>query len=108
MHITFPRSPRLLRTVILGAICLVGSFALGVETAGEVQTIASLQAGSIQERGDINGNGIVDLQDVITILEVVQGYKEVDPKTLQGDPTHDGHLTVDDALRLLHDIGLSS
>lgn len=94
------------KTIGLGFLCLVGSFAVGVETAGEVEPIGATNALSVVEVGDVDGSGVVDLQDVIQILEVTQGYREAKPHELQADPTGDGRLTVDDALQILQDIAI--
>ena len=95
-----------LRAVVLCASCIVGSFVLGVETAGDVQPITLIEAGTIQRAGDIDGNGIVDIQDVIDILEVSQGYADVSPEQLKADPNGDGILSVDDAISVLSALAL--
>lgn len=90
--------------VALGLLSVISSFALGVKTAGDVETIAPSQAGGMQMAGDMNSDSMINVLDVIDILEVVQGYEMATPEQLQADPNGDGQLTVDDAIRLLHDI----
>jgi hypothetical protein len=51
----------------------------------------------------VNHDGQVTLRDAIVILEVTQ-YGEATPDQLLADPNGDGQLTVDDALRILHDL----
>lgn len=80
------------------------SFAIGIQTAGDVQTISSIEAEDPRITGDMNADGRVDERDVIEILEVVRGYEEATPEQLLADPNGDGSLTVDDALRMLHDL----
>lgn len=89
---------------VLGTIGVVGSFALGIQSAGDVTPIAPLEAHVTTVTGDMNGNGILDPLDVAEILEVVQGYEQPTPEQLASDPNADGQLTIDDALRLLHDL----
>ncbi|MDD5623749.1 MAG: hypothetical protein PHI23_03500 [Candidatus Peribacteraceae bacterium] len=93
-----------LKMLGLGAMCVVASFAVGIRTAGEVQPITLIEAGSTAQQGDMDGSGSIDLQDVISILEIAQGYHTPSPRELLADPNGDGQLTVDDALRLLRQI----
>ena len=85
----------------IGLACMVSSFAVGIQTAGDVQPITLIEAGSTNLVGDIDGNGIVDKQDAIRILEVAQGYSSATPQELLADPNRDGELTVSDALHIL-------
>ena len=94
-------SQRNLRAIALGTVCIVSSFAIGIQSVGEVQPVTLIEAGSIEQPGDIDGDGDVDLQDAIRILEIAQGYEPVTPAELKADPNRDGALTVDDALRIL-------
>lgn len=89
------------RIFVLGLASIVSCFAVGIRSAGEVQPITLIEAGSADLTGDINDDGTVDLQDVRIILEIAQGYREATPEELKTDPDQDGTLTVDDALRLL-------
>jgi hypothetical protein len=86
---------------MMGAAMIVSAFFIGIETTGDVHPIALIEAGSGEIRGDINRNGRLDLEDAITILEIVQGYRDPAPEELLADPNGDGILTVDDALRIL-------
>lgn len=100
MHIPY-RSRQFLRALFFSGICVAASFLIGIQSAGEVQPIALIEAGSVSQRGDLTGDGSVDVQDVVTILEVVQGYVQTTPDHLLADPNGDGTLTIDDALRIL-------
>ncbi|MDO8469181.1 MAG: dockerin type I repeat-containing protein [Candidatus Peribacter sp.] len=100
MHITY-RSRQFLRALFFSGICVAASFLIGIQSAGEVQPIALIEAGSVSQSGDLTGDGGVDVQDVIQILEVVQGYAQATPDQLKADPNGDGSFTIDDALRIL-------
>lgn len=91
---------------MLGTACVVSSFAIGIQSVGEVQPVTLIEAGSIQEQGDVDGSGSRDLQDVIIILEISQGYAEATPAQLRADPNKDGQLTVADALSILKSLSL--
>jgi hypothetical protein len=90
--------------LVLGVLCVLTSFSLGIKTAGDVQTIAPSEAGGMHITGDMDEDGRLTVHDAINILEIAQGYKEATPEQLMADPNGDGQLTVDDAVRLLHDI----
>ncbi len=100
MHIPY-RSRQFLRALLFSGICVAASFLIGIQSAGEVQPIALIEAGSPSRVGDLTGDGSTDVQDVIAILEVVQGYAQATPDQLRADPNGDGVLTIDDALRIL-------
>lgn len=88
----------------LGALAIVASFSLGIQSVGEVQPVSLIEAGSIQLAGDVDGSGEVTVQDAIAILEVAKGYAQATPAQLRADPNRDGVLTVDDAIRILKDL----
>lgn len=94
------RAPRF-SVLMMGAATVLSAFYIGIETAGDVHPIALIEAGSAEIKGDLNGNGSLDLGDAIAILEIVQGYRDPMPEELRADPSSDGLLTVDDALRIL-------
>lgn len=93
---------RKVQILSLGLVSVIGCFALGIQTAGDIKAIATLGAEGTELRGDVDGNNRLDIQDVIDILEVARGYKDPTPDQLKADPNHDGSLTIDDALSILH------
>lgn len=99
---TFSR--RMLQLMGLGTMCTISAFVLGMQSAGEVQTIASLNASGTIQRGDVNLDGVVDKSDVEEILEIARGHKEPSPHQLRADPNGDGEITIDDALELLKEL----
>jgi hypothetical protein len=88
------------KVLMLGAATVASAFFVGIQTAGDVQPISLIEAGG-EVAGDINSNGMLDANDVVLILEMVQGYREITPDALRRDPNHDGILTIDDAIRIL-------
>jgi hypothetical protein len=89
--------------LVLGLLCMVSAFAIGTQTSGNVQTIASTEALGGRLPGDVTGDARVDIADAIVILEIANGYREALPSELLGDPNDDGQLSIDDALRILRD-----
>ncbi len=84
----------------LTVLAVVASFGLGIQTAGDVQTVQRSSATDV-ESGDLNADGTVDEQDVIAILEIAQGYRPATVAERAADPNGNGELTVDDAVRVL-------
>ncbi len=109
-------SSRLAKLTGFAAVCVTASFVVGIQTAGDVQPFAALQADEITENGmalsdiaqsgDIDGSGELDLQDVILILEIVQGYETPTLLQLKADPNGDNRLTAEDALRILRTLAV--
>ncbi|HVW67016.1 MAG TPA: hypothetical protein VHA78_04800 [Candidatus Peribacteraceae bacterium] len=103
------RSSRLtiqLPLMALGVLAIASSFALGMKTAGDVHTVAPMEASGTRLSEDINDDGRIDVRDAIAVLEVARGYKQATPDELRADPNHDGQLTIDDAIRILSDISI--
>ncbi|TSC58984.1 MAG: hypothetical protein Greene041619_165 [Candidatus Peregrinibacteria bacterium Greene0416_19] len=91
------------------------SFVVGIRSAGDVNPFPQGQAALLQEetlpesnvRGDADGNGKVDIDDTILILEVSQGYRRSSPEEIRrGDMNGDFRLTEKDALQLLRFLAL--
>jgi len=93
-----------LHILSLGTLAIVASFSLGIQSAGEVQPISLIEAGSIQLSGDVDGSGEMTVRDAIVILEIARGYVQATPEQLRADPNGDGTLTVDDAIRILREL----
>ncbi|MDP7477241.1 MAG: hypothetical protein QF442_02220, partial [Candidatus Peribacteraceae bacterium] len=75
MYIKYPHSfRRNARLLVLSAFCLVGSFTLGLQTSGNVQPVALIEAGGLHLPGDMDGNGVADVSDAMIIIEIAQGY----------------------------------
>lgn len=99
-------SPQIL---VIALLCMTASFGIGVKTTGDVQTVGQSEAEDIARiTGDMNGDGIVDLEDVVTILEIVRGTETATPEQLLVEPTGDKAVTIDDALSILRDIRANS
>ena len=88
----------------LALLAAVVSFGVGMRTAGDVTTVPSMSADDGTARGDVNGDGAVDAQDAIVILEISQKYRTATVRELEADPNGNGTLTVDDAIRVLRSL----
>lgn len=95
-----------LSVLSLGTLAIVSSFAIGLKTSGNIQTVAPIEASATTVSGDVDADGIITVRDAIAILEVANGYKDATPENLLADPNADGQLTVDDAIRILHDLSV--
>lgn len=90
-------------------MCVLGSFLIGVRTAGDVQPFARSEAqqanilGSIVS-GDMDGNGTVNVQDVLLLLQIIKGDVAETKQAHLADPNGDGHLTIEDAIVLLRSL----
>ncbi|MBI5156329.1 hypothetical protein HZA45_03595 [Candidatus Peregrinibacteria bacterium] len=100
-HTPPPTLASIVSMTILAVLCVTGSFAVGIETAGEMKAVAPLQANAGLVAGDMNGNGRIDEEDVTIILEIAKGQRAPTPEQLQADPSGDRFLTVEDAMHLL-------
>jgi len=102
MYIKYPHSLRRnLKLLATGMACIIGSFLVGIQTAGDVQPVSLIQAGGAPFVGDVDGSGAIDMSDVLIILEIAQGYRSATTDQLKADPNQDGQLTVDDAIGIL-------
>ena len=92
---------RHLRALVpLSLLVVVASFSAGMRTSGSIQTIEWSSATDAM-RGDMTSDGTVDIDDVIVLLEIAQGYRQPTPDELAADPNADGRIGVDDAIRVL-------
>ncbi len=97
-------SRRSRRVLALGVVCIASSFAIGIQSVGEVQPVTLIEAGSIEQTGDVNGDGRLTVEDAIYVLEVSEGYVSASPRELMADPNKDGQFTVSDAIRILNEL----
>jgi len=88
--------------IALATLSVTASFALGIQSAGDVETVTPLEASTAQTIGDVTGDGIADSRDAAMILEIALGYRDAQPAQLKADPDGSGELTVEDALLILH------
>lgn len=102
MFLTSPRFRQNLGILVLGVFCIAGSFAVGLQTSGNVTPISPSEALGEDMHGDMNGDGILNLQDVIITLEIVRGYREATTEQKKLDWTQDGSINLDDALGIVN------
>jgi hypothetical protein len=103
-----------MQSIALGTLCVLGAFAGGIGTAGEVHPFSKSEAalqhttpGTSVRAGDANGNGVLDAGDISIILQAAEGLEEASAEELRrADTDGDYRLTVRDALRVAHDISL--
>lgn len=94
-----------LRTVLIVAGSMSLAFALGIETAGDVQPVViATRADASVLAGDLNGNGQLDLDDVHAALEIADGYRTPTPQELAADPDRDYRITTEDAMSILEQL----
>lgn len=101
---------KMLQSLSLGALCAIGAFAMGIETAGDLHPFAKSEA-ALQEllhvgsdlRGDVNGNGTIDSEDAYLLYEFSEGLETPAADELRrGDTDGDLHLTASDLGYVLH------
>lgn len=86
---------------MLGLLCFVTSFSVGIQSAGEVAPFVPIKAESVVVPGDMNNDGLLDKDDVNIMLEIANGYREASSAQLRADPNQDGSITVSDAMQIL-------
>lgn len=107
LHLCSPR--KAVSGIALGLSCVAASFLIGIQSAGDVDSIGQTEAqeqSSAAPSGDIDGDGELSIADALIVLSVVQGYETPTHEQLLRDPNKDGALTVDDALRILRTLSL--
>lgn len=96
----------------LTAACVVSAFLVGYSTSGDVHPFEQGRAADDTRAphelvGDVDGNGTVDENDAIAVLEFAQELRVPSPdERRRADLNNDLRITVDDALRLLRTISL--
>ncbi len=97
-----------LQHLALGAVCSIGAFAIGMETAGNVNPFGHSEAAldmqmGVVMHGDVNGDHVLDSKDATLLLEFAQGLETPTMEQIHmGDTDGDGALTEKDVLRVLH------
>lgn len=98
-----------LQHLLLGVVCSIGAFAVGMETAGDVSPFGHTEAalelpgsGAVIQ-GDMNGNRSLEAEDASILLQFAEGLETPTPDDVRrGDTDGDGQLTGKDVLRVLH------
>ena len=68
----------------------------------EVSKVADIVSALAEVRGDANGDGKVDIADVMTAIKAVLNESMIN----SADMNNDGELTLDDVLRLLKRVAI--
>lgn len=90
-----------LRTIVIIVTSVTTAFILGIQTAGDFDSVATTQADGTVTTGDFNANGSLDIQDARIALELASGYRSPTPSELSVDPNGDFSITTDDVLMIL-------
>ncbi len=100
-------SRRNLHLFAFATICVVGSFLIGIQSAGDIKPVLHTEAqpasvlSHTPTEGDIDGDGQVTLQDVVDLLQMIQRTRPLTQQSIAADPDHDGELTVSDAIAII-------
>ena len=111
--ISFIRQSRLVRTLGFGTLCSLSAFVIGMQTAGEVHTVDTIEAaaqvqsndssGRVPLKGDIDADGILTVDDALRIHTFTEGYETPTPDDIRrGDMDGDFELTSKDVGRALY------
>lgn len=104
------RTLKIAQIAALGILSVVGSFALGIETAGEVHPFARTQAEGTQGpvmQGDVDADGQLTINDAIRVLEFSEGLDTPTVEEIRhGDTDGDLRLTGKDALKILRTVAI--
>ena len=57
-----------------------------------------------QQLGDVNGDGIINISDVVTLTNYILGNPQRSSNPFLGDMDHSGEINITDAIRLLNEI----
>lgn len=97
---------KILSSIALGSLCIVGSFAIGMGTSNNVKTVSTSEAAEETfVAGDVSGNGVLDEMDAIAILEIASERRApTSTERLRADVNGDLQITEEDALRVLRSL----
>lgn len=93
--------------MVFAITCVIGSFVMGVQTAGEVRPVDRIEAQAnllMHKPGDIDGDGNVTVDDAILALRLYEGKESPTDAALAGDPDRDGSFTLSDLAAILRTI----
>lgn len=94
-----------MRSILIVAGSMSVAFAIGIETAGDVQpVILPTRADANVLAGDFNASGYLDLEDVKIALELADGLRTPTPSELAADPNRDYQITTVDAMTVLEQL----
>jgi hypothetical protein len=109
---------RLWQVAACGVLSVVGSFLIGIRTAGEVEPFMKSQAGSLTDveaeeqvfqPGDVNADGRVDVTDAIEVIKFIRGDTvPTREQLIDADPSGNARFDIDDVLLILERISPES
>lgn len=77
------------------------AFAIGIQTAGDVQPIVEPTRAGIRLSGDMDGNDMIDASDARLAMEIARGYRTATAQELEADTNQDFRITVEDVAAIL-------
>ena len=98
----------MLQLATFAGLCIAGSFLIGIQSAGDMQPFARSEAQQADLLGvpplldDSDGDGRVTPIDALRVLEAIRDPKKAKELRSGADIDGDGHLTIDDAIDILH------
>lgn len=84
--------------------CMAVAFAIGIQTAGDVQPIVEPTRAGIRTSGDLDGDGTVDADDARIALDIARGYRIATAAELEADTNQDFRITVEDVAAILEQL----
>ncbi len=90
-----------LKTIVIVLASVTAAFIVGIQTAGDFRSVATIQADGTDLAGDFNANGNLDIQDARIALELASGYRSPTPQELSADPDRDFSITTQDVFSIL-------
>lgn len=85
--------------LVVGSMAL--AFAIGIQTAGDVNLMAEPTRAGIRLSGDMDGNDVVNAADANLALEIARGYRIATAQELEADTNQDFRITVEDVAAIL-------
>lgn len=84
--------------------CMAVAFAIGIQTAGDVQPMVEPTRAGIRTSGDFDGDGTIDADDARIALDIARGYRIATAEELEADTNQDFRITVEDVAAIIEQL----